>query len=178
MCFSVCKSLLNRHLKKKHIFERFHHKTWSLDHVWRKMNNFSKINYPKHIKKFFHWNSMKVWMASLNRLSRVFYVVPGLCRQFGSGSNRIFANGRHQNTCRLFSTTFRLANEEEGSAAQTNLARMAIAFTCKVCNNRLSRTFYKQSYEKGVVIVTCPGCKNHHIIADNLGWFSDLNGKK
>jgi len=50
-----------------------------------------------------------------------------------------------------------------------------IQFTCTVpdCGTRSSHEFSKKSYEKGIVIVQCPGCKNRHLIADHLGWFKD-----
>ena len=52
---------------------------------------------------------------------------------------------------------------------------MMIAFTCTVCDKRQGKSMSKKSYESGVVLITCDGCKNRHLIADNLGWFGDGN---
>jgi len=60
---------------------------------------------------------------------------------------------------------------------QESSCKMQIIFTCTVCKARNSRRFSKLSYERGVVIVECDGCKNNHLIADNLGWFPDTGCK-
>ncbi|CAH6723417.1 mitochondrial protein import protein Zim17p [[Candida] jaroonii] len=51
--------------------------------------------------------------------------------------------------------------------------QMMIAFTCKKCDTRSSHTFSKQAYQTGTVLIQCPGCKNRHLIADNLNFFKD-----
>jgi mitochondrial protein import protein ZIM17 len=46
-------------------------------------------------------------------------------------------------------------------------------FTCRKCLHRSSHRITKQAYHFGTTLVTCPGCKNRHLISDHLKIFSD-----
>ncbi|KAH0755309.1 hypothetical protein KY290_025579 [Solanum tuberosum] len=50
---------------------------------------------------------------------------------------------------------------------------LMMIFTCTVCETRTMKTVCRESYEKGVVVARCDGCKNIHLIADRLGWFGE-----
>lgn len=76
----------------------------------------------------------------------------------------------------------RLLSHHVGTNKEHELARinvkLELLFTCKVCSTRNHKHISKIAYQKGVVIVKCTGCNNNHLIADNLNWFTDLNGKR
>jgi protein import protein ZIM17 len=67
------------------------------------------------------------------------------------------------------------AAEPEAPAEEVKIddPRMIMGMKCDECNTRLVKTVPKRSYEKGVVLIRCDGCKANHLIADHLGWFDD-----
>ncbi|KAI1740121.1 DNL zinc finger-domain-containing protein [Xylaria scruposa] len=48
-----------------------------------------------------------------------------------------------------------------------------LQFTCVPCGDRSSHTVSKQGYHHGSVLITCPSCRNRHIISDHLNIFGD-----
>lgn len=56
---------------------------------------------------------------------------------------------------------------------KTKRDRFELMFTCNVCESPNSHSISRHAYTKGTVIVTCPGCKSGHLIADNLNWIED-----
>ncbi len=65
-------------------------------------------------------------------------------------------------------------SETRPSSSNFVPGRLAIVYTCEICNLRASKTFSKHAYTKGIVIIRCDGCDKLHLIADNLGWFDHL----
>ena len=43
-----------------------------------------------------------------------------------------------------------------------------LTFTCKRCAERSTHRVSKQGFHHGTVLITCPGCKNRHLISDHL----------
>ena len=43
-----------------------------------------------------------------------------------------------------------------------------LTFTCRPCLTRSTHKISKQGYHKGSVLITCPNCKNRHVISDHL----------
>lgn len=48
-----------------------------------------------------------------------------------------------------------------------------LSFTCVPCGHRSHHNVSKQGYHKGSTLITCPSCRNRHVISDHLNIFGD-----
>ncbi|KAL5120865.1 hypothetical protein ACEQ8H_001051 [Pleosporales sp. CAS-2024a] len=81
-------------------------------------------------------------------------------------------------TCRFESTSPAPKQTTSTTAPDSRLERdqvpsYELTFTCNVCSTRSSHRLSKQGYHHGTVLITCPDCKNRHLISDHLKIFSD-----
>jgi protein import protein ZIM17 len=50
---------------------------------------------------------------------------------------------------------------------------LRLTFTCIPCDKRSTHMISRQGYYRGSVLITCPNCRNRHIISDHLNIFGD-----
>jgi mitochondrial protein import protein ZIM17 len=118
---------------------------------------------------------------------------PSSTRPNAPSSPALFS--RQQSTASSSNETSLPANTSSTPPEQLE-PKLSLTFTCTVpdCGERSTHQFTKRAYQKGVVLVQCPGCKNRydthsplhdipeqgtqipyirHLIADHLGWFKE-----
>ncbi|PNY26350.1 Uncharacterized protein TCAP_03721 [Tolypocladium capitatum] len=54
-----------------------------------------------------------------------------------------------------------------------NPAYYQLSFTCVPCGHRSHHNVSKQGYHTGSTLITCPSCRNRHVISDHLNIFGD-----
>ena len=101
-------------------------------------------------------------------------IAPGVSPQFRYSRPQAPSFGPQ----RFLSSTLPRADDDASSSSGPKLPeandkvtfktepRLSLTFTCMVtaCGTRSSHMFAKRSYEKGIVIVQCPGCKNRCVV--------------
>lgn len=61
----------------------------------------------------------------------------------------------------------------EGERPEAKTAYYQMSFTCVPCSHRSHHNISKQGYHTGSILITCPSCRNRHVISDHLNIFGD-----
>jgi hypothetical protein len=85
----------------------------------------------------------------------------------------VLARARAVPTCRCESTSSGPKPATSTTAPESRLDREQVpsyelTFTCNVCKTRSSHRLSKQGYHHGTILISCPDCKNRHLISDHL----------
>jgi mitochondrial protein import protein ZIM17 len=71
-------------------------------------------------------------------------------------------------------TTSEFAAASEGERPPVkNPDYYQLSFTCIPCDHRSHHNVSKQGYHRGSVLISCPNCRNRHVISDHLDIFGD-----
>ena len=60
------------------------------------------------------------------------------------------------------------SSETQQPSSRADEPAYELTFTCKPCATKSTHRITKHGYHKGTVLVTCPACKNRHVISDHL----------
>ena len=58
--------------------------------------------------------------------------------------------------------------EGASEEASARFPAYELSATCQRCEHRSVHRISQQGYHHGTVLITCPGCKNRHVISDHL----------
>ncbi|KAK3947740.1 DNL zinc finger-domain-containing protein [Pseudoneurospora amorphoporcata] len=63
--------------------------------------------------------------------------------------------------------------EQQAKRDISQVPQYELTFTCIPCDHRSKHKVSKQGYHYGSVLISCPNCRNRHVISDHLKIFGD-----
>lgn len=157
----------------------------------RTLTNFSKtlLNSKKQVQGLLHIRNFSGSSSELKRseFSNQTLSVNGilnLISKYNRKSTKLTRIGQNLSSKRTFSTLESEKQTQNNNINSTTTTtsknetpigkiegKIFAQFTCNVCQSKVQKTFSKASYEHGVVLIRCDGCKNLHLVRNIICYF-------